>query len=293
MVGSSSDFPMPILFGENFRDWSKKMKGYLISEGLWHLVEEGYENRNPAEILTTEHMQELRQERVSDAKALSLIHHFLSPNIFTRVFYAKTAKEAWETLQTIFKMNEQQCVSEDRLHIERMNEHKYISEHGPFIEPMRNFGTFDLEGDEVTLSGDKPFFDVILMKSAVRPLCHLNFPVRVNSMLPSINLLANLRCLGKTYEVFFYGQRKQKGFGAGWRQFVDEYDLDEDDAIVFEVMECNDSKLELKVQILRCTLPPELEEKIRKRKAETKVINEDNADDDRDDYDDEDYINEE
>lgn len=91
-------------------------------------------------------------------------------------------------------------------------------------------------------------------------------------MLPSTNVVANVRFFGKIYEIYFYGTRKQKSFGAGWRQLVDEHNLMEGDFLVFEVMESTDTKLELNLQILRSTIPPELEEEISRRGIKPKPI---------------------
>ncbi|KAI3444902.1 hypothetical protein Pfo_001567 [Paulownia fortunei] len=313
MVGSSSKFSVPTFSGQGFPGWSKKMKKLLISEGLWHSVEEGYKKPEPTERISTKEMQELRQDMVNDAKALSLIHQSLSPAIFMRIVDGKTAKEAWDTLHTMFQaetkkneplhvskyepstdpMKEPLDVSEDGSASETirssdtMNESSYESEDESSTELVKSSDESDIGQDDgvMPLSGDKPFFDIVLMKSAVKPLCHMNFPSRLDSILPSTNVLANVRFLGKIYEIYFYGKRKQKSFGSGWRQLVDEHDLQEGDFLVFEVMKSDDSKLEINLQMLRSTLPPELEKEIRKREVKSKakaIIDVDDDDDDED-----------
>ncbi|KAK4414371.1 hypothetical protein Salat_2850100 [Sesamum alatum] len=258
MVGSSSGPHVPMFSGEAavFPNWSKKMKKHLYSEGLLNLVEEGYRTPEPAEIWGVSEMKELKQDMVNDAKALSLIRSYLSPNIVLGISSAKTAKEAWDTIRTMFDTKTS------------------VNEDGRSKNPL------DSGEDEIPcLSGDKPFFDMFLMSSAVKPPCQMIFPSEVEWMLPSTNLEATVRCSGKIHKMYFYGQSKQKGFGGGWKQFLDEHNLVEGDALVFQVMESNHSKLNLKAHILRSALPPELEQEIQRRKLESKVIILDDDDD--------------
>lgn len=85
---------IPMFSGQGFMDWSKKMKKHLISEGLWSWVEKGLKKAKTPE--------EMKQETMNDASALSIIRESLAPDIFIAVVHAKTAKEAWDTLQRIF-----------------------------------------------------------------------------------------------------------------------------------------------------------------------------------------------
>ncbi|KAK6162780.1 hypothetical protein DH2020_002621 [Rehmannia glutinosa] len=52
---------------------------------------------------------------------------------------------------------------------------------------------------------------------------------------------------------------------------VCEHNLLEGDFLVFEIMEMDDSKLEVNLQVLRNIIPPELEEEIKKREAKSKA----------------------
>lgn len=79
-------------------------------------------------------------------------------------------------------------------------------------------------------------------------------PHRVGVLLPSSNIMATFICNGKTYKVKFFGQRKIKMFGSGWRQFVEEHNLFEGDRLKFKVKERSDQKLELNVNILKCNV---------------------------------------
>ncbi|KAL0379970.1 UNVERIFIED_CONTAM: hypothetical protein Sangu_0061300, partial [Sesamum angustifolium] len=105
MVGSSSGSRVPTFSGDAaaFPNWSIRMKRHLCSEGLSNLVEEGYKKPQPAEILGAAAMKELKLDMVNDAKALSLIRSALSPNIVLRISSATSAKEAWDTIHTMFQ----------------------------------------------------------------------------------------------------------------------------------------------------------------------------------------------
>lgn len=93
----------------------------------------------------------------------------------------------------------------------------------------------------------------------------------MNTVLPSNNVKAFVRFFGQVYKIYFYGKRKQKSFGSGWRQLVEDHNLEEGDFLVFEIMNSNEYKLEINLQVLRSTLPPELEQEIETRKLAKKA----------------------
>ncbi|ONI29883.1 hypothetical protein PRUPE_1G219500 [Prunus persica] len=96
---------MPILDGKNYEYWSLQMKTLFISQDLWDLVEDGYEE--PEKTLTgkatLESQQAVKENRKSDAKALFLIQQGVSKNFFPRLLSATTSKEAWEILKIEFQ----------------------------------------------------------------------------------------------------------------------------------------------------------------------------------------------
>lgn len=61
---------IPIFIGGKYQLWSLKMKTLFKSQELWDLVENGYEESNPA---PAEPDQRLRENCKKDAKALLLI----------------------------------------------------------------------------------------------------------------------------------------------------------------------------------------------------------------------------
>ncbi|CAL2260561.1 unnamed protein product [Prunus armeniaca] len=66
---------MPIFDGENYEYWSLQMKTLFISQDLWDLVEDGYEEPEKTSTgkATPESQQALKENRKRDAKALFLI----------------------------------------------------------------------------------------------------------------------------------------------------------------------------------------------------------------------------
>ncbi|GMI75665.1 hypothetical protein like AT1G48720 [Hibiscus trionum] len=87
---------IPIFKGEKYHLWSLKMKTMSKSQELWDLVENGYEEPDPA---PTEPDQRLRENRKRDVKALMLIQPDLEDDIFSRISATDTSKQAWEILK--------------------------------------------------------------------------------------------------------------------------------------------------------------------------------------------------
>ncbi|XP_047957035.1 B3 domain-containing protein Os04g0386900-like isoform X2 [Salvia hispanica] len=110
------------------------------------------------------------------------------------------------------------------------------------------------------LSGDKDFFDVILAKTHVtRP------PAHILPKLPSAKVPLVLRHGDKQWQMMYLGNDKRPRFEcAGWKRFVNDNNLKEGDACIFEVMESSPQILRLDVVIIRNTmdLPPALLSKI-------------------------------
>ncbi|CAL2278753.1 unnamed protein product [Prunus armeniaca] len=96
---------MPIFDGENYEYWSLQMKTLFISQDLWDLVEDGYEEQEKTSMgkATPELQQALKENRKRDAKALFLIQQGVSKNLFPRLLSATTSKNAWEILKIEFQ----------------------------------------------------------------------------------------------------------------------------------------------------------------------------------------------
>ncbi|BAF25940.2 Os10g0106900 [Oryza sativa Japonica Group] len=94
---------VPVFAGENYDIWSIKMRTLLLSQGLWDIVENGYQEYSAGETLTAEQKKSLAEDRMSDAKALFLIQQGVAESLFPRIIGAKKSKEAWDKLKEEFQ----------------------------------------------------------------------------------------------------------------------------------------------------------------------------------------------
>ncbi|CAA0827167.1 Unknown protein [Striga hermonthica] len=245
------------LTGQGYRTWSKKMKRVLMSKGLWPIVERGYKKLQN-EWLDSRETEKLNKLMKNDSNALSLIRQSLAPQILTLVVDADTAKETWDKLRDLFRK---------KAKAELLNLPLFTGESVKHAKPSgESFAGEDANG--TPLSGDKPFFDLCLVKSAVQPTCRLTFPNDVGQMLPTSCITSNVKCLGKVYKINFNGDGRQKCLRSGWRQVVTEHGLSEGDFVVFEIVECSSLRLDINLQVLRNIIPTELEDEIRRREAQ-------------------------
>ncbi|KAK3015425.1 hypothetical protein RJ639_006543 [Escallonia herrerae] len=118
------------------------------------------------------------------------------------------------------------------------------------------------EDDEFWPLSGKPYFDVVLTKSHVKPGYHLVFPAKMTPVLPSTTVPAVVTYRGKTWETIFYGDRASKRFDVSWKNFVNDNDLKVGDALVFELVDSSTTLVKFRVQILRGDFPSELLEKV-------------------------------
>ena len=63
---------MPIFYGENYEYWSVQMKTLFISQDLWDIVEDGYEEQETSkpEKETQEKQVTYKENKKKDVKAL-------------------------------------------------------------------------------------------------------------------------------------------------------------------------------------------------------------------------------
>lgn len=92
----------------------------------------------------------------------------------------------------------------------------------------------------------------------------------MHPLLPSQDTQAVLTYKDKTWDVML--NTKAKRFDFSWRHFVDDNHLKTGDACVFELMECQSTKVIFKVQILRGDFPAELLAKISGETAGAPII---------------------
>ncbi|KAL3729300.1 hypothetical protein ACJRO7_026409 [Eucalyptus globulus] len=96
---TSSSFPIPIFYGNNYDFWSIKMTTFLMAQDLWDIVEKGCEAPPEGASVSKDQLQK-------DAKALYFIQQALSETVFPRIIGARTAKEAWDILREEFQGSE-------------------------------------------------------------------------------------------------------------------------------------------------------------------------------------------
>ena len=101
-----TDSLIPIFDGENYDYWCVQMRTLFISQNLWDIVQNGYEE--PAspdeEAIWTEARKKTYKEKVlRHAQALLNIQRGISKTIFPRIVGMTKSKDAWDILRTEFK----------------------------------------------------------------------------------------------------------------------------------------------------------------------------------------------
>ncbi|CAJ2650363.1 unnamed protein product [Trifolium pratense] len=113
--------------------------------------------------------------------------------------------------------------------------------------PMTNMQTDGIK----PLSG-KPYFDVIISKTHLRPRYAAGPSGNICSKLPFVAVPTIINCRGKGWNMIYNGQNICKQFDSkGWGNFVKGNNLKLGDACVFELMEQSKDKIVFEVQILR------------------------------------------
>ncbi|XP_028089236.1 uncharacterized protein LOC114289666 [Camellia sinensis] len=79
------------------------MKTLFQSQGLWNLIQNGYDEPDSTTTLTSAQEQQLEETRKKEAKALFFIQQALSDELFPRIIEAKKSNEAWDILQQEFQ----------------------------------------------------------------------------------------------------------------------------------------------------------------------------------------------
>ncbi|KAM3253105.1 hypothetical protein P3L10_007175 [Capsicum annuum] len=109
------------------------------------------------------------------------------------------------------------------------------------------------------LSGEKPYCDMFLSKTSVKPPYNLYLPRKMQKWLPSSGAPVVLTCGKYKWDVFYGGEKSYHKFNrTEWKKFVTDKNLKEGDAVVFELTECSANKIDLRVIVLRDDLPYEL-----------------------------------
>ncbi|XP_038725523.1 uncharacterized protein LOC120016692 [Tripterygium wilfordii] len=89
--------------GQDYPAWKVKMKTYLMSEGLWSIVANGYKETEDETGLDATTKRDLEITRMSNAKALSKLQNGDGPTIFPLIIRSSYAKEAWDIIAKEFE----------------------------------------------------------------------------------------------------------------------------------------------------------------------------------------------
>ena len=81
------------------------MKTLFISQDIWELVEDGYEEQEFTTTLATwtQAMQRSSKKIKTDARALLFIQQGISKTIFPKILGAKKSKDAWDIVKEEFQ----------------------------------------------------------------------------------------------------------------------------------------------------------------------------------------------
>ncbi|XP_057535290.1 uncharacterized protein LOC130813472 [Amaranthus tricolor] len=100
---------VPIFKGEKFDQWSMQMKSIFITQGIWEIIEDGYEkpkDANEEASWDASKRGQYKQNIRRDHYALSIIYRGIDETILPTIMAATTAKEAWSILETKYRGSE-------------------------------------------------------------------------------------------------------------------------------------------------------------------------------------------
>ncbi|XP_056684932.1 uncharacterized protein [Spinacia oleracea] len=113
MASNTFNYPqvnwVPLFKGEKYQQWCMQMKSVFISQDLWELVQNGYEQPKDANEEATwdeAKRKHYKQNRIRDNYVLSLIYRGVDETILPTIMAATTAKEAWSILETKYRGSE-------------------------------------------------------------------------------------------------------------------------------------------------------------------------------------------
>jgi len=165
--------------GSNYGYWKARMRFFLKSIDIWHIVESGW---TPPEAPTAEWTIIQTHSCLSNDKALNAICQTLSPSEFSRISHCEIAREAWEILETTFEgikivksAKLQMLVSQ--FEGIKMLEYEYFSEFYTKITYLRNS----------MINLGKKVSDVKLIKKILRSLSK-RFRIKVTTIEESKDL---------------------------------------------------------------------------------------------------------
>ena len=79
------------------------MKALIGSQYAWEVVEEGFEEPNDTTGYTAAQNKALKEARLNNKAALYMLFRAVDESSFEKIARATTSKEAWDTLEKVFK----------------------------------------------------------------------------------------------------------------------------------------------------------------------------------------------
>ncbi|KAJ3692026.1 hypothetical protein LUZ60_012376 [Juncus effusus] len=94
---------LPRLTRVNYNNWSIQMRALLGVQDAWDVVENSYTEPENTDDMTVSEIKALKQKRMNDKTALYMLFQAVDESDFEKIASAVTGKEAWDTLQNVFK----------------------------------------------------------------------------------------------------------------------------------------------------------------------------------------------
>lgn len=94
---------LPKFNGKNYNQWIIQIKVLYGSQDLWDIVETGYVESENQVALTQQQLNELKENRKRDKKALFFIFQAVDEIVFERISSVTSAKQVWDTLHQVYK----------------------------------------------------------------------------------------------------------------------------------------------------------------------------------------------
>ncbi|CAN6446421.1 unnamed protein product [Victoria cruziana] len=113
MAANHNEFP--IFNGKNYHSWSIRMRAYLMSQDLWELVVNGYDEGDRHSKREGSKHVEAKEMRTKDGRALSIILEAIPESVVPCLADAMTSKEAWTILNQKYRGDKKEYVPQSLL----------------------------------------------------------------------------------------------------------------------------------------------------------------------------------
>jgi hypothetical protein len=98
----------PILLGKNYEFWSLRMRSFLQAQECWDLVDLGYVEPDPTDIVAMTNQQRTAEakQRNKENKAKLWIQNSVDDSIFSKSKGVVTSKQAWDIPKSAYQGND-------------------------------------------------------------------------------------------------------------------------------------------------------------------------------------------